>query len=279
MSSLKEPRFWCSDLQNKSACFHSRNAGKRTPPYWVQVADRLKIVNAKGWRRPRYTFPIRDMQSYLALFEKGRYARYRGEASPDYLWSTIAQRRIREFSPKARILVMLRDPVDFLYSLHGELLSGRQGETCQRLETALLMEPLRRCGIFIPRSARYPSSLYYWRHCHFSNYIRTVYEIFPREQVRVMILDDLQNEPGRFLSELYCFLGLSDISYRQDWVVHNATKKQTPRNSVIVRLLRRMLRPEVEKLSQLLDRNLFGVWGYCDEAAGRTSAIVEEDRS
>jgi hypothetical protein len=53
---------------------------------------------------------------YLALFEGARGEELLGEASTSYLWDTRAAGRIKRTVPEARILIMLRDPVDRAYS-------------------------------------------------------------------------------------------------------------------------------------------------------------------
>jgi hypothetical protein len=60
--------------------------------------------------------PIRDEAAYLALFAGAGDARYRGEASPNYLEDPEAPTMIERSSPGARVIVSLRDPVERLFS-------------------------------------------------------------------------------------------------------------------------------------------------------------------
>ena len=46
---------------------------------------------------------------------------YRGEASPGYLASMTAADEIHAVSPDAQIIIAVRDPIDVLRSLHGQL--------------------------------------------------------------------------------------------------------------------------------------------------------------
>jgi hypothetical protein len=59
---------------------------------------------------------IGDKASYLRLFAPGARYRYRGEASPSYLWHPEAAEAIKRVSPEATIVISLRDPVDRAYS-------------------------------------------------------------------------------------------------------------------------------------------------------------------
>src|SRR5205807_7469394 len=77
-----------------------------------------------------------DLDRYLALFADGRGHAYRGEASTSYLLDPGAARRIRAFCPPARIVIMLRDPLEAIQAIHGEARKFAL-EPRRRFETAL----------------------------------------------------------------------------------------------------------------------------------------------
>ncbi len=59
-------------------------------------------------------------ENYLALFQQAtRFARI-GEASPWRLDSSRAAKEIYVFDPTAKIINMLGNPIDLMYSLHGD---------------------------------------------------------------------------------------------------------------------------------------------------------------
>ena len=55
---------------------------------------------------------VKDPVAYARLFADGAGHRYRGEASPSYLWDAESPGRIREAAPDARIVISLRDPLE-----------------------------------------------------------------------------------------------------------------------------------------------------------------------
>ncbi|MEP7334971.1 MAG: sulfotransferase [Actinomycetota bacterium] len=59
---------------------------------------------------------VKDPVAYARLFEGGADHRYRGEASPSYLWDDETPARIRDAVPDARIVISLRDPVERAYA-------------------------------------------------------------------------------------------------------------------------------------------------------------------
>jgi sulfotransferase family protein len=73
-----------------------------------------RIEPASSWNA---FFPhVTDEDEYLALFEGAANQEVLGEASTSYLWDRHAAERIKRVVPEARILIMLRDPVNRAYS-------------------------------------------------------------------------------------------------------------------------------------------------------------------
>jgi hypothetical protein len=68
-------------------------------------------------QKPTFMRSISDEQEYLGLF-RARDEKVLGEASPNYLLDPAVPRRIKDVSPGARILIILRDPVARAYSFY-----------------------------------------------------------------------------------------------------------------------------------------------------------------
>ena len=82
---------------------------------------------------------------YLRLFKDAKPRQRVGEASTWYLYSTSAAREIKDFSPDAQILVVLRNPVDVMYAQHNQLIFNVI-EDIPDFAEALAAEPDRRAG-------------------------------------------------------------------------------------------------------------------------------------
>src|SRR5260370_17891724 len=67
----------------------------------------VKTYREHIWRR----------SDYEAMFDAAPPATLKGESTPFYLYSRDAQRRIRELIPDARLIVVLRDPVDRAHTI------------------------------------------------------------------------------------------------------------------------------------------------------------------
>ncbi|PSJ23336.1 hypothetical protein CVH10_00275 [Halomonas sp. ND22Bw] len=67
---------------------------------------------------------IKDERHYQSLFKNAETEKVVGEASVWYLYSNTALRRIKEEYPSAKIVIMVREPVGFVASLHAQQYFG-----------------------------------------------------------------------------------------------------------------------------------------------------------
>ena len=152
---------------------------------------------------------IRDEQKYLSLFEESGDAQRAGEASPWYLFSSSAAEEIHAFHPEAQILILLRDPVDLIHSVHLQHLNTAN-EDILDLADALEAEPERLRGERLPPRAPFPDCLAYRSIARLSLQVERYLETFGEERVKVLLLDDLRRDEQAFLREVCSFLGVSE---------------------------------------------------------------------
>ena len=67
-------------------------------------------------------------KEYLSLFNIVKEEKIIGESSPQYLYSYSAPREIKEFNPESKIIILLRNPINMIYSYHSQLLYS--GNVC-----------------------------------------------------------------------------------------------------------------------------------------------------
>jgi hypothetical protein len=175
MSSPKEPKFFlCGEQpppqQNGPGDAHSRQE-------WI-------------WQRGRYE----------TLFDAAPEGTLRGESTPFYLWSADAHRRIAELVPHAKLIAVVRDPVDRAYSnwthawTHGY-------EPVGDFVTATELEAERANAGWAP----------FWRYLDLGRYGRQLehlYRYFPTEQVHVLRYRDLVDDATSSLADIAAFLGV-----------------------------------------------------------------------
>jgi hypothetical protein len=143
------------------------------------------------WRRDRYE----------GLFDPAPEAALRGEATPFYLYDRAAQRRIRQARPDAKLIVLLRDPVDRAYSNWMHLWSDG-------------LEPISdfvaACAAEEDRIAQGWAPFWHYRALgRFGEQLEHLYSLFPREQVLVQRYRQLVDEPTATIDRVCAFLGVT----------------------------------------------------------------------
>lgn len=205
MSPVKEPNFFA--FEGQSVCF--------TGP------------GDEGINRRTIT----DLASYRRLFEASDDQPARGEASVVYLVSARAPERIRQHIPSARIVMILRDPVERAYSSY--LYMQRDGrEPLDSFREALAAEPAR-------IAAGWQHIWWYVEAGFYGRQVARYLRQFPRDQILVLFYEHLRLDPAAVLSEVFKFLGV-DPCFRPDTSIRH-TPSGLPRSRVVHGVLSRPL--------------------------------------
>lgn len=258
MSEPKEPNFFSSDLVH--AGIHS-------------LKDYAKC------------FPS-SQEDYWAV----------GEASTSYLYSSMALHDILKFNPAAKFIVMIRNPIDLVYSYHSEIVAGGN-ENVLDFNQAWELQEERACGRHIPFGCITPSALQYKTIGSIGTRLEYVISVVGREKLHIIVMDDMRLDMAKVYRDTLKFLGIPNDqrvifpSYNESKVVSNMTlvklihlmrlirhRLSLPRvNGRVANLLGNLgltnqvrrpmtpelrlklikeFRPEVEKISELLNRDM-----------------------
>jgi hypothetical protein len=114
MSAIKEPNFFAAEIRKENC-----EAGLRRS--LAREARGLREYLDGPMLEKRFGGIVEEWDDYQRLFANAGNRTALGEASVSYLWSPTAAQRIAEKIPGAKILVMLRNPVERAFSqyLHG----------------------------------------------------------------------------------------------------------------------------------------------------------------
>jgi hypothetical protein len=159
---------------------------------------------------------------YLDLFRPGAGCARRGEATVWYLYSLTAPAEIKAFATDPRIIIMLRNPVDMMYSLHSQLFFSANEDLADFGE-AIAAEEDRRHGRRLPPRARRPEGLQYRACGRYASHVRRYLEAFGPDAVQVIIYDDFSADAEASYRRTLDFLGV-DATFRPDFSVVNRSK-------------------------------------------------------
>ncbi len=152
---------------------------------------------------------VSSWDEYQALFlGAGREHVAVGEASILYMYSDSAITEIRRRLPSARLLVMLRNPVELAVSMHAQALRTRD-ETVTDFAAAWALCADRRAGHHVPPHCRDNKILLYDRLPLLGLQLQRLLDVFQKAQVGWWFFDDFAADPARVYCEVLSFLGVS----------------------------------------------------------------------
>ncbi len=195
MSSIKEPHFFCSD-------FH--------------------LESDRAYGKQRF-FDFRSESAYLQLFAKANKEKIIGESSTNYLYSQVAAEKISNFNPDAKIIIILREPAKYLYSLHSHYVKFTEENEPDFL-TALALEDKRKQEKAISSRVTSPSYLYYSQRVQYYQQVKRYCDRFGPEQIKVIIFEEFQAENERIYREILEFLRV-DSSFTPEYNAVNVNKE------------------------------------------------------
>ena len=138
-------------------------------------------------RGGKLKFPVQTVEEYAALFEGVRDEKAIGEATPHYLTSPAAAGRIHALLPRAKLVASLRNPVDRSYSIY------QMNQRNQAVHAGVPFAQAMRTDPHLQDS--------------YSAHLERFFALFPRKQLKIILLEDLEARPEATLAGLFAFLG------------------------------------------------------------------------
>jgi hypothetical protein len=150
---------------------------------------------------------VENFSDYDRLFVGATASDLRGEASTSYLFSREAVPAILRQRPDAKIIAMVRNPLDMFVSWHNELVKSWDEDQLSP-ERAWRLQQERSAGRMIPRYCKQPEFLQYQTVCSLGTQIQRLFELVPEPQRLVLVLDDLDANPDAEYRSVLQFLNL-----------------------------------------------------------------------
>lgn len=151
-----------------------------------------------------HTKIIQSEKLYHQLFAEAKSDQLKGDISPSYIWAPDTAKRIFEHNPNARIIVSLRNPVERAYS-HYVMNVSVGYDTNQTFEHALNATKQRVWG---------GGNLYLEWSSYFEG-LKSYFELFKRENIKVLVFEDWVKEKEENLKEIFNFLNIeADVNIR-----------------------------------------------------------------
>ncbi|HEY0973776.1 MAG TPA: sulfotransferase [Solimonas sp.] len=151
------------------------------------------------------------------------------EASVWHLYSPSAVPAILDYAPTAKFIVMVRDPVSLIASMHEQHCFNGNELVTDLAEAVLLSDSRLEGGRDGIRDGYAPAShMAYFDCCALGKQLERLFRRVPRERVHVVVFDDLKADPQRVFDAVRAFLGLPAMLVPTLETVNGAKERRSP---------------------------------------------------
>jgi hypothetical protein len=222
MSPIKEPHFLADEIrvQNFTDQFQ-----KMAAPRLAAQAEYLRGPVSEKFSGG----PISEWTDYLKLFQCVRSQTAIGEASACYLWSESAPRNIASRFPGAKILMILRNPIERALSQYAHMLSFAETRiTFGEYIDAAIQSTDKRLGELYP----------FLRFGLYHEQVKRYQSLFAASQIQIHLYEDFSRDPLNVLREIFRFLS-ADPTFVPD-VSNRHMEARVPRSIAVKNVLKRL---------------------------------------
>jgi hypothetical protein len=195
MTAIKEPNYFALDFREASDRFHGK----------------------------RLYFPYRTKERYLRLYRKWGQEKVGGESSATNLCSKVSAREIHRFNPQSKIIMLFREPVDFLYSYHSAT-QFALGEHHKNFENALGAEKRRRKGQDLSKRVISPPWLFYSEFVKYADQLGRFQKYFDNDQIKIILFDNFKAGTPQVFRNVLSFLEV-EADFRPSFEIVNPNKQ------------------------------------------------------
>ena len=211
----------------------------RHPDIFMPDVKELHHFNCKNsnLESPANNFEAQDLDWYKAHFEEAEEESAIGKAIPMYLCDPKAPARIHEAIPDVKLIACLRYSTDRAYS-HYWMARGK-GHTSVSFEEVVQSRDVR----FIERG-------------RYGRQIERYLDDFDRDQILILIHEEVFDAPSESLNKICSFLGVDDTFYRnQSWITERVHPASTERSILLHRTIGTLATwmRDYERFRQVLD--------------------------
>lgn len=152
---------------------------------------------------------ITSEKDYARCFDKANTSHIAvGEASVFYLHSNVAISRIIDFNPDAKFIVMIRNPVDLVYSYHEQLVFNGD-ENIRDFHSAWLAQIDREEGARLPFHFNGNPMIFQYKQIGLlSERLKRLFDVAGKEKVHLIVMDDMKSDMLNVYRYTLEFLGV-----------------------------------------------------------------------
>ncbi|MEP2771612.1 MAG: sulfotransferase [Fulvivirga sp.] len=183
-----------------------------------------------------YENAVTDIKTYSDLFQEASEHQLKGETSNTYLVIEGTAENIYSYHPQMKLIAILRQPTQRLFSRYLHL--ARESE----LPSKNFEEVLDKSSIWWIRNDLVKEGFYYKN-------LKRYFDVFPHQNIRVYLQEDLKNHPVKTLNSIYEFLSLKKLDAINDTIEYNKSgfiknkfyDRTIGHNSIIKKVIKKVI--------------------------------------
>ncbi len=177
----------------------------KEPNFYGYETTKMQDLMKDPGEVKHYQGSVTTFEQYTNLFRDAKPGQQKGETSNTYMYHPEAPVRIKFYNPTMKLIAILRQPASRLYSRYLHL--ARES----RLPSKDFADCLDKSSVWWQRNDLIKEGFY------FKN-LSPYYELFPRENIKIYLYEELNNQPEKVLEDIYNFLGV-DPTFKPDLTV------------------------------------------------------------
>jgi len=199
MSPIKEPNYFATEVR-----------AENIEPQWQALAEQgsesLQQYLRGSMREKRFGGLISNWSDYLKLFQNANGEKAIGEASVCYLWSRTAARNIASTIGNAKIIMVLRNPVDRAFSQYKQAVaSGLVGWSFREQVRRSLNRTTDKLDLLNP----------FLEYGLYHDQVERFMKLFPAENLRIYLYEEYRRAPAETMADAFRFLEI-DAQFSPD---------------------------------------------------------------
>ncbi len=239
--------------------------------YYLDQHPRINVSNPKepNFFATELTDEYRktlNWNDYLKSFDWGNLeVEYFCDGSPTNLPSPYAVKNILDINPSSKFIVILRNPIDRVYSAHAQrLLNGDENE--KDFFKAWNLQEKRKQGKNIPARCIEPLTLQYKDRGSIGKHLENVLKLVERDNLLILFFDDLKADAEGTYMQIMKFLDLEmppdlDFTIKKKRVavknvfLHRLNKRRPKTLQLFSNSIKRILGVKAFGIAELIDKN------------------------
>jgi len=225
------------------------------PPKGKEI-DFFDRLYSRGINWYKVGFPFKIQKFFDTVFLRKKFLT--GEATPRYIEHPHAINRIKEITPNAKFIILLRNPIDRAFSQHN--MNVKNDYEINNFSDALKEEP-RRIANRIEKMSN-DVSYYSWNfdlyayleHGIYVDKIKRWMEVFPKEQFFIIQSEEFLKNPSKIYNNVLEFLGLANWEPKE-FVLYKKREYKEKMNSDLRNELVEYFKPHNKRLYDFLGKS------------------------